>query len=136
MYSTVHAAFGAKAEKPKHQEIPDARIGHLGMYPSTCRALEVCIDVTMYLSKYKLSVNSVFSCSPKRRSNYCLFQHVSIGGLLDLGRIHEEALMRDGGMGGHGLFEIAISIAFWPDTKCERMMFINEGIEQSFRPPV
>lgn len=57
---TVHAQFGAKAEKPKHQEIPDARIGHLGMYPSTCRALEVCIDVTMYLSKYKLSVNSVF----------------------------------------------------------------------------
>ena len=29
------------------------------MYQSTCRALEVCIDVTMYLSKYKLSVNSV-----------------------------------------------------------------------------
>mgnify|MGYP007033527443 FL=1 len=44
--------------------------------------------------------------------------------------------MRDGGMGRHGLFEIAISIAFWPDTKCERMMFINEGIAQSFRPPV
>lgn len=102
------------------------------MYQSTCRVLEFCIDVTMYLSKYKLSVNSVFSCSPKRRSNYCLFKHVSIEGLLDWEGFMNEALMRDGGM-VHGLFEIAISIAFWPDTKCNRIMLINKGIAQISR---